>query len=124
MESRNVWQWRGKNCFIPVLRNVIFGRTSRFFQNLVLTRSPWNEEWDECFAPRRNIVRVWTQLLLVCISLMLVPWEMYAQTGAAALTGVVTDTSGAVLPGVTVEARSPLTIIPARFARMGAQFDF
>ena len=37
----------------------------------------------------------------------------YAQTGAA-LTGIVTDTSGAVLPGVMVEARSPVLIEQVR----------
>src|SRR5207244_9207789 len=38
-----------------------------------------------------------------------------AQTGAA-VTGVVADTSGAVLPGVTVEAKSPALIEQLRSA--------
>src|SRR5207253_179373 len=46
---------------------------------------------------------------------LLVPVVLYAQAGAA-LTGVVTDTSGAVLPGVTVEARSPVLIEQVRSA--------
>ena len=41
---------------------------------------------------------------VVLSSLILGPVSAYAQ---GALTGVVKDTSGAVLPGVTVEAASP-----------------
>ena len=44
-------------------------------------------------------VLVWTVLLL--------PSTAFAQ---ASLAGVVRDTSGAVLPGVTVEAASPVLI--------------
>src|SRR5436189_615189 len=55
------------------------------------------------------------QLLMVQIFLLLVPAVAGAQAGAA-LTGVVTDTSGAVLPGVTVEARSPVLIEQVRSA--------
>ena len=58
-------------------------------------------------------MRLWVQLLVVSISLLLVPAAMYAQAGAA-LTGIVTDSSGAVLPGVTVEARSPSLIEQVR----------
>ena len=39
--------------------------------------------------------------------LFVLPSAVYAQ---AAITGVVKDTSGAVLPGVTVEAASPVLI--------------
>lgn len=46
-------------------------------------------------------------------SLFLVPAAAYAQ---ASLTGVVRDTSGAVLPGVTVEAASPALIEKVRTA--------
>jgi hypothetical protein len=41
--------------------------------------------------------------VLVLVSLLLAP----KVTSAQAIAGVVTDTSGAILPGVTVEARSP-----------------
>jgi hypothetical protein len=41
--------------------------------------------------------------VLVLVSLLLAP----RVTSAQAIAGVVTDTSGAILPGVTVEARSP-----------------
>jgi hypothetical protein len=55
------------------------------------------------------------RLLIVGLLLLFVPAVAGAQTGAA-LTGVVTDTSGAVLPGVTVEARSPALIEQVRSA--------
>src|SRR5262245_12163906 len=42
---------------------------------------------------------------------VLLPAIVYAQ---ASLTGIVKDTSGAVLPGVTVEAASPVLIEKAR----------
>jgi hypothetical protein len=44
---------------------------------------------------------------LVLLTLFLLPSVAYAQ---AAITGVVKDTSGAVLPGATVEAASPVMI--------------
>src|ERR1700687_759073 len=44
---------------------------------------------------------------LMVVSVLLLAAAAYAQ---AAITGVVKDTSGAVLPGVTVEAASPVLI--------------
>ncbi len=58
-------------------------------------------------------MRLGVQLLAASISLLLAPAATYAQAGAT-LTGVVTDTSGAVLPGVAVEARSPALIEQVR----------
>jgi hypothetical protein len=58
-------------------------------------------------------MRAWARLLMLSVCLSLIPTLMYAQAGAA-LTGVVTDTSGAVLPGVMVEARSPALIEQVR----------
>src|SRR5688572_13883994 len=49
--------------------------------------------------------------LLVLSVLLLLPSAAYAQ---GAITGVVRDTSGAVLPGVTVEAASPVLIEKVR----------
>src|SRR5213594_519205 len=49
--------------------------------------------------------------VLLVASMLVVPATAYAQ---AALTGVVKDTSGAVLPGVTVEAASPVLIEKVR----------
>src|SRR5947207_11768955 len=48
-------------------------------------------------------LRVW----LVVSVFVLVPAAVFAQ---ASITGVVRDSSGAVLPGVTVEAASPVLI--------------
>ena len=54
----------------------------------------------------------------LCLALFvsaLVPSVAYAQANiAASITGVVRDTSGAVLPGVTVEASSPVLIEKVR----------
>src|SRR2546422_3587723 len=60
-------------------------------------------------------MRAMAQLVMVHILLVFVPAVASAQAGAA-LTGVVTDTSGAVLPGVTVEAKSPALIEQVRSA--------
>src|SRR5688500_2800098 len=50
-------------------------------------------------------------LLALASSLLLLPAAVRAQTSdAASIAGVVRDTSGAVLPGVTVEAASPALI--------------
>src|SRR6185436_5916360 len=49
--------------------------------------------------------------LVVALVLLLLPSVAYAQ---AAITGVVRDTSGAVLPGATVEATSPVLIEKVR----------
>ncbi len=51
---------------------------------------------------RCAVVLVWTVLL---------PSLAFAQ---ASITGIVKDTSGAVLPGVTVEAASPVLIEKVR----------
>ena len=54
--------------------------------------------------------RSWALLLVVLISLLL-PAVASAQ---AAITGVIRDASGGVLPGVTVEAASPVLIEKVR----------
>jgi hypothetical protein len=54
---------------------------------------------------------VWASLLLA--ALVLIPAGAFAQTGSG-IAGVVKDTSGAVLPGVTVEAASPVLIEKVR----------
>src|SRR2546426_9631637 len=47
-------------------------------------------------------------LALACV--ILVPWAASAQQTPSGIAGVVKDTSGAVMPGVTVEAASPALI--------------
>ena len=58
-------------------------------------------------------MRVLKGLLLGIACLVMLPASAYAQ---ASITGVVKDTSGAVLPGVTVEASSPVLIEKTREA--------
>src|SRR5262245_46308193 len=52
-------------------------------------------------------MRVWFRVLLVLTSIVFIPSHAYAQ---ASIAGIVKDASGAVLPGVTVEASSPALI--------------
>jgi hypothetical protein len=56
---------------------------------------------------------LWAFTLLVVLWLIAVPSPTFAQTGGG-LAGTVRDTSGAVLPGVTVEAGSPALIEKVR----------
>ena len=49
----------------------------------------------------------WKRILFVLTWLLILPTTVFAQ---ASITGVVKDTSGAILPGVTVEAASPALI--------------
>src|SRR5947209_5526976 len=51
----------------------------------------------------------WIHAVIVAL-VMLAPGAAWAQTGGSGIAGVVRDTSGAVLPGVTVEAASPALI--------------
>src|SRR5262245_49797045 len=59
-------------------------------------------------------MRKLTHAVLVSALLVLVPAVTAAQQSS--ITGVVRDTSGAVLPGVTVEASSPALIEKVRTA--------
>ena len=61
-------------------------------------------------ADRRNVAR----LCAFVMCLALAPAWAPAQSIRPSLTGVVTDSSGAVLPGVTVEAASPALIEKVR----------
>ena len=54
-------------------------------------------------------------------SLVLIPGNLLAQSQNAAIGGVVRDASGAVLPGVTVEASSPTLIEKTRTAQTDRQ---
>ena len=57
--------------------------------------------------------KVVARVLFALVSLVLLPSMAAAQ---ASITGVVRDTSGGVLPGVTVEAASPVLIEKVRTA--------
>src|SRR5512132_277644 len=56
-------------------------------------------------------MRVSFRALLVLIAVLLIPVAAQAQ---ASIAGIVKDASGAVLPGVTVEAASPVLIEKSR----------
>lgn len=59
------------------------------------------------------------------LGLLLVPREILAQgSSSASITGTVRDTSGAVLPGVTVEASSPALIEKVRSTVTDDRGDF
>jgi hypothetical protein len=58
-------------------------------------------------------------LLQAAALVLALPWPTFAQAGAS-ITGTVRDSSGAVLPGVTVEASSPVLIQKVRAAISGA----
>src|SRR6266581_2090753 len=54
------------------------------------------------------------RLVVVVGSLVLLPALAWAQATAGIIAGVVKDSSGAVMPGVTVEAASPVLIEKVR----------
>jgi len=53
-------------------------------------------------------------IVAATLAAILLPAATSAQTGASGIAGVVKDTSGAVLPGVSVEAASPALIEKVR----------
>ena len=65
-------------------------------------------------------MRLWC-VLTAFVSALGLPAELAAQTGASGIAGVVRDASGAVLPGVTVEASSPALIEKVRTVVTDAQ---
>src|SRR5262245_10551907 len=69
--------------------------------------------WPRNRLRRRAMLKVLARAAAVLLVLLLLPAAASAQ---AAITGVVKDTSGAVLPGVTVEAASPVLIEKVRSA--------
>src|SRR5688572_25125065 len=63
--------------------------------------------------------------LLVLAASILLPRALWAQGGASgAVAGVVKDATGAVLPGVTVEAASPALIEKVRTAVTDGQGQY
>jgi hypothetical protein len=58
-------------------------------------------------GPNMLLVRIGCLSLLACATVMLTPTEARAQARAGSIVGVISDASGAVLPGVSVAATSP-----------------
>lgn len=52
--------------------------------------------------------RAWS--VVIALALLLVSSPVLGQEQSGSIEGVIKDSSGAVLPGVTVEARSPLLV--------------
>ena len=65
-----------------------------------------------------GMLRSWFRLAVLTAAVA-VPGSAWAQTGLSGITGVVRDASGAVLPGVTVEAASPALIEKVRSVTTG-----
>jgi len=61
-----------------------------------------------------NHAKLLVSAVLGVTSVLLLPERATAQLGSSGLAGVVRDISGAVLPGVTVEAASPALIEKVR----------
>src|SRR5713101_7504575 len=62
---------------------------------------------------------------IVGLGLLLMPAAVFAQAGSTgAIAGVVKDTTGAVLPGVTAEVSSPALIEKARVAVTNADGQY
>src|SRR6476646_5564510 len=70
-----------------------------------------NRGWN--FNERRLTMLRAVKAVVVLVSLLVIPTAVYAQ---ASIVGTVKDTSGGVLPGVTVEASSPALIEKTRSA--------
>src|SRR5438128_9954048 len=63
--------------------------------------------------------------LVVLSSVLCLPAALWAQgSGSATIAGVVKDTSGAVMPGVTVEAASPALIEKVKSVVSDAQGQY
>src|SRR6266853_2782116 len=77
-------------------------------------RRPWWVRREHCGVyGEGGLMRGWLRIALLTGLAAMVPWTALAQ-GGAALTGVARDESGAVLPGVVVEASSPVLIEKTR----------
>src|SRR2546428_870171 len=62
--------------------------------------------------------------LAIVSGFLLLPAAAWAQQASASIAGVVKDTSGAVMPGVTVEAASPALIEKVRSVITDAQGQY
>src|SRR5881396_2698850 len=67
----------------------------------------------------RNVART-----LVAVGLLFSPLGVSAQQAGSGIAGVVRDATGAVLPGVTVDASSPALIEKVRTATTDGQGQF
>src|SRR5262249_22557674 len=84
---------------------------------------PSRYDWGRMMIGRRSW---WVLSVYVVVAFLAVAPRSDAQgtTGAATIAGVVKDASGAVIPGITVEAASPALIERARSATTDAQGQY
>src|SRR5260221_4219966 len=76
-------------------------------------------------APMRTPTMSAALSVIVVTVCLLLPTPLSAQSSATgAIAGIVKDTTGAVLPGVTVEAASPALIEKVRTAVTDAQGNY
>jgi hypothetical protein len=73
---------------------------------------------------RHNLVAARPLILVSLLSSFFLPVDATAQTVGGSIAGVVRDTTGGVLPGVTVEASSPALIEKVRTAASDAQGNY
>ena len=73
---------------------------------------------------RQSQVAVRTVMFVCMLSLLLAPLGAMAQSVGGAIAGVARDSSGAVLPGVTVEVASPALIEGVRTATTDEQGSY
>src|SRR5207302_4411967 len=103
--------------FFGTLRHSLTFRRSPAYSSAALdaaavdTRSWRHAFWDRC-SKEASAMRISAKCLAI-LTVLLLPGTVFAQ---AVLTGAVHDASGAVLPGVTVEAASPALIEKTRSA--------
>ena len=65
----------------------------------------------------------WRMLLLLLLVIGL-PLAAMAQTGTGRIIGVVTDTTGGVLPGVTVSVRGPANVLKTTVTDSNGRYAF
>jgi outer membrane receptor protein involved in Fe transport len=63
-------------------------------------------------------------MLLVWLLVVGLPLAVMAQTGPGRITGVVTDTTGGVLPGVTVSAKGPAAVLKTTVTDSNGRYAF
>src|SRR5688572_22435043 len=89
------------------------------FEPATTLLGPLTAEVDRMRA-RFSLMAVGVKSVIVLVS-MLLPSVAWAQQTASGIAGTVRDTSGAVLPGVTVEASSPVLIEKVRVVVTNAE---
>lgn len=70
------------------------------------TKAPARLKSGAAFRGRGHTNLKGSAPLLFLLVFMLMAWPIFAQAGHGGISGLVTDTSGAVIPGAKVEAKS------------------